>query len=147
MNACHHSWLCPGDTLQLIETLDDWLGPTLAIISCQHCQQPALLNLVAWRGDQLKERIFGARTLTQAASDTYLANINRDYCDLTRKTAETEALIQTTSKTAHLVLVSLPRMQVSAVSTGTVDTPFRDWQDVDTNEFEHWPLPANGLQN
>lgn len=138
MDDCNHSWMKKGSILSLVETLDDWLGPTLAIVRCEYCRQPALINLVAWQGAQLRTRIYGVRLLTPEVTDTYLANISRDYCDLTRKTSETEALIQTADKKANLLLTSVPELAVESITSGHHDAPFREWQAVKTEDFDHW---------
>jgi hypothetical protein len=35
-----------GKKLTLDTILDEWLGPTLAIVHCEKCSSPALLHLV-----------------------------------------------------------------------------------------------------
>jgi len=138
MDDCKHSWMYHGRKLALDTILDDWLGPTLALVHCEECGNPALLHLVSWRGNGLAERIYAIRLVDPRTRNTYLANINRDYCDLTRKASETEALISACSQNARLVLVSGPEMIVEAFSRDLFNPPVMDWQDVKTETYEGW---------
>ena len=138
MTDCEHSWAFPGRKLSLDTVLDDWLGPTLALIHCEDCGQPALLHLVTWRGSTLAERIYAIRLVDSLTRDTYLANINRDYCDLTRKTSETEALIGACSQDARLVLVAMPELMVAALSRDSFNPPVIPWQEANTETFDDW---------
>ena len=130
--------MCHGRKLALDIVLDDWLGPTLALIHCEDCGQPALLHLVTWRGSTLAERIYAIRLVDSLTRDTYLANINRDYCDLTRKTSETEALIGACNQDARLVLVTGPEMIVEAFSRDLFNPPVIGWQNVKTETYDDW---------
>ncbi len=138
MADCAHSWTCAGSRLELDTILDDWLGPTLALVSCADCKTPALLHLVAWRGTHLSQRIFAVRTVEPATRDTYLANINRDYCDLARKTSETEALINACCRNARLVLVAWPDPAVEATSSELFNPPVVPWQDIKAEMYDDW---------
>ena len=138
MADCEHSWMCHGEILALDTILDNWLGPTLALLHCAACGNPALLHLVSWRGNGLAERIYAIRLVDPMARNTYLTNINRDYCDLTRKASETEALISACSQSARLVLITGPEMIVEAFSRNLFNPPVMDWQDVKTETYESW---------
>jgi hypothetical protein len=138
MTNCEHNWACHGRKLTLDTVLDDWLGPTLALIHCEDCGQPALLHLVTWRGSTLAERIYGIRLVDSQTRNTYLANINRDYCDLTRKASETEALIGACSQDARLVLVTTTELIVEALSRDSFNPPVIPWQEVKTETYDDW---------
>ena len=138
MADCKHSWMYHSRKLALDTILDDWLGPTLALLHCDECDHPALLHLVSWRGKGLAERIYAIRLVDPRARNTYLANINRDYCDLTRKASETEALISACSQKARLVLITGPEMIVEAFSRDLFNPPVMEWQDVNTETYEGW---------
>lgn len=138
MSDCKHSWMCHGRIITLDTILDDWLGPTLALLHCDECDHPALLHLVSWRGNALTERIYAIRLVDSMTRNTYLTNINRDYCDLTRKASETEALISACSQKARLVLITGPEMIVEAFSRALFNPPVIDWQDVKTASYEDW---------
>lgn len=138
MTDCQHSWMQRGRKLALDTILDDWLGPTLALVKCEECAAPALLHLVSWRGNGLAERIYAIRLVAPKTRNTYLANINRDYCDLTRKTSETEAFIGACSQSARLVLVTSLDMIVEASSTALLNPPVMDWQEVKTETYDDW---------
>jgi len=138
MADCKHSWMCHGRILALDTILDDWLGPTLALLHCEECDHPALLHLVTWRGNGLAERIYAIRLVDRRTRNTYLTTINRDYCDLTRKASETEALISACSQNARLVLVTGPKMIVESFSRDLFNPSVMDWQDVKTETYEGW---------
>ncbi|MDA0273269.1 MAG: hypothetical protein O3C68_08455 [Proteobacteria bacterium] len=138
MTDCEHNWACQGRKLVLDTVLDDWLGPTQALIHCEDCGQPALLHLVTWRGSALAERIYAIRLVDAPIRDIYLANINRDYCDLTRKTSETEALIGACDQNARLVRVSMPELIVEALSRDSFNPPVIPWQEVRTETYNDW---------
>ena len=138
MNDCPHNWLTPGDRLAIIEILEDWLGPTLAIIRCSHCNSHALLHLVAWQGQGLNQRIYAARPIPTDVVTTYLENVARDYCDLDRKQQETDTLVQMSDNQAALLAVELPALDVRQVS-GTKHNPKpRDWQSITAEEYPRW---------
>jgi hypothetical protein len=86
----------------------------------------------------LLERIYAIRLVDPSTKNTYLANINRDYCDLSRKTSETEALIGASSQSARLVLVTSSKMIVEAFSRDLFNPPVMDWQDVQTEAYDDW---------
>ena len=130
--------MCLGKQITLDTILDGWLGPTLALVHCEKCNHPALLHLVTWRGRGLLERIYAIRLVDPSTKNTYLANINRDYCDLPRKTSETEALIGASSQSARLVLVTSSKMIVEAFSRDLFNPPVMDWQDVQTEAYDDW---------
>jgi hypothetical protein len=138
LKDCQHSWSVPGNRLKIVETLNDWLGPTLAILACEQCSLPALLYLVAWQGNQMSDRIYAASPLDEAVVQTYLKNISRDYCDLERKQAETEALINIAIGPASLLRTSLPGLIVNAVSTRPATATPRDWQSIREEDFDNW---------
>ena len=138
MADCKHSWMRKGKELTLDTILDEWLGPTLALVHCEKCSSPALLHLVTWRGPGLSERIYAIRHIDSSTKNTYLVNINRDYCDLSRKASETEALIGACSQGARLVLVTSPEMLVKGFSMGLFNPPVMSWQDVKTETYDEW---------
>lgn len=138
MADCKHSWMRKGKELTLDTILDEWLGPTLALVHCEKCSSPALLHLVTWRGPDLSARSYAIRHIDSSTKNTYLANINRDYCDLSRKASETEALIGACSQSARLVLVTSPEMLVEGFSMGLFNPPVMSWQDVKTETYDEW---------
>ena len=138
MADCKHSWMRKGKELTLDTILDEWLGPTLALVHCEKCSSPALLHLVTWRGPGLSERIYAIRHIDSSTKNTYLVNINRDYCDLSRRASETEALIGACSQGARLVLVTSPEMLVEEFSMGLFNPPIMSWQDVKTETYDEW---------
>ena len=138
MADCEHSWMCLGKKLVLDTILDDWLGPTLAFVHCTECRIPALLHLVSWSAPHLTKRIYAIRLVDQKIRDIYLDNINREYCDLSRKVSETEALIAASSQNARLVLVTSSAMIIEAYSKPLGSPAVKRWQDIETDTFDDW---------
>jgi hypothetical protein len=130
MTDCPHNWEHSGETIHLETVLDDWLGPTMGLISCLKCGQPALMYLVAWQGKQLSERIFAISELSADDVATYLVNVARDYCDLTRKQSETETLIQTHHQNACLIRTAVPDLQVISCGAYLKAPRILPWQDI-----------------
>lgn len=138
MTECPHDWQTPGERLSIIETMEDWLGPTLAIVRCVHCGNHALLHLVAWQGQGLKQRIYAVRPIAAEVTATYLENMARDYCDLNRKQHETDALFQLSDDDALLIEARLPELAVIQVSPTSHNPKARPWQDIGAEEFPGW---------
>ncbi len=121
--------------------MDDWLGPTLALVHCSECQQPAVIHLLAWTGDQLARRVFAIREVSKQVAETYLHNISRDYCDLTRKGSETEALIQASDEAVRIVIATAPNLQIEqsiSAEAVSLSPTVRPWQEIDSADFERW---------
>ena len=125
--------------------IEDWLGPTIALIRCDQCNAPALIHLLAWTGQQLASRIFGVREIQGDIVNTYLANISRDYCDLTRKQSETEALFQSAGVVDYLVLTKTPEMcivnsqKADPVKLNTKICPWQEIESQDNNRnYQEW---------
>ncbi len=136
MSACEHTWSTGSGTLPVTYTIDDWLGPTLFMTTCSHCGQPAVLRLIAWKDKNLTTRLFGVTEIEPAVARTYLENVNRDYCDLTRKSAETDTLM-TAGEESILVVVSVPAMIISAAYRAHQKPPLTPWQDIDPEAFDN----------
>ena len=139
-----HSWLKQAEPLTIETVIDDWLGPTLALIQCNTCHTKAVINLVGWRGARLCERIYAVRVLETAVAETYQRNISHDYCDLNRKQQETDALISASSLKADLVRLILPELLVLSVCTDELNPPFKPWQDIEPMAFERWEAHLRG---
>jgi hypothetical protein len=107
-----HDWLRSDVRLTIKISFEDWLGPISALVTCG-CGDFGILQLIAWRGRRLEERIFSLREVEKTIAETYLANISRDYCDLSRKQDETTALINTSNRTGLLLEVQLPDLMIT----------------------------------
>ena len=118
--------------------LNDWLGPTQALIRCDDCKDFALIHLIGWDGDRMQKRIFAVRDLPREATDTFKSNISRDYCDLTRKQSETQALIQCSARDASLIEISLPDHRINAISARKCNPKVQDWQALSEQDYRHW---------
>jgi len=104
-NDCHHDWLVSGEPLNPCFTIDFWQGLTSGLVKCEACQQYNLLHLQAWQGRNLRDRIYSCAPLLNSSAAVFLRNMNSDYCDLTRKQQEVDALIVSAGPVQHLVLV------------------------------------------
>lgn len=140
MANCDHSWCQAGAAITPDQVIDNWLGPTQALIHCEKCKQPAVLYLLAWTGDRLARRLFAVSEVTPEAAETYLHNVSRDYCDLTRKGSETEALLQT-MEIASVILAMSPDLvveQAYSVESSSLTPKIIPWQDIDVADYDRW---------
>ena len=145
MATCEHSWCHAGGTLVIDTVIEDWLGPTIALVRCDKCDQPALTHLLAWSGQQLTSRIFGVREIPGDIVNTYLANISRDYCDLTRKQSETESLFQAANVVHYIILTKTPGMLIvnsQSADKVKLNAKIYPWQEIDhqdyNDQYEKW---------
>ena len=135
-----HSWQKVGETMTTELTLEDWLGPTLALIECAYCEQTAVLFLLGWQGPQLKDRIYGVRNLPIDATQVYRHNISREYCDLTRKNAETDTLINLASEQTTLIQTNVSDLVVQQSSSVTMTPVIQHWQNIAPDDYALWFL-------
>ena len=135
-----HDWCSLGTVLTPLMVLDDWLGPTAAIIECKGCEQTAFCFLVAWHGRQLCERLYAIRELSKPVVETYLRNVSRDYCDLTRKQSETTALLNAAAPYTLLVLTRLPDMTVCRSTPSSDRHAFLAWQQIPEATDKDWQV-------
>lgn len=141
-----HTWQIPDANLKFMLVIEDWLGPTAGIINCDNCHLSALAYLLAWRGKQCEQRIFSVKLLPPAVIDTYLANIHRDYCDLSRKQSETQALFAATGTTGQLIEYNVNTARVTRVSMKLRQASPKSWQALTESDFERWsPLLEDSL--
>ncbi|MBL6692153.1 MAG: hypothetical protein ISP91_17370 [Pseudomonadales bacterium] len=136
MNTHQHSWALPGEHLEPVLILEDWLGPVTALLRCPVCDTHALIYLVAWQSPELKHRIFAVRVVPDEVTKTYLRNIRSDYCDLTRKQREFDALI-TAAEPASL-LISVRGNQIEATAPAKTNPTLQSWHEIETEDYAHW---------
>ena len=117
-----HAWNCVGETLPLVFVIDAHDGVTDAIAECS-CGQHALLNLLDWAGKHLQERVYTVSELATEPARVFLRNIRSDYCDLTRKAAEVEALGVAASAVSAVLGLSLPDLRVVATEKAHTRRP------------------------
>lgn len=128
--TCRHDWRRSGASLAFKVVLDHWLGPTAGLCRCSQCGDYAVAYLTRWSGKNLERRTFAIREVAADAADTWLHNVSREYCDLTRKSAETDALIASSSSEAWLVSVSMPDLEVLGAEGPTRAPAHRPWQEL-----------------
>lgn len=73
--------------------LDEQVGITDAVVRCRQCQQPYLLELIAWSGPQLTHRTYRTSLLDDDVVDDYVHNRSRGSCDVNRAGAEWSAVM------------------------------------------------------
>lgn len=120
MTDHRHTWCLPGNSLDIVFTIDDWQGPTDALVrctacdGCEGCETIALLRLLHWSGPRLTKRIFAVSPLPDSAVSVFLRNMRSDYCDLHRHQAEVDALIATAEATSDVIVVDVAELRVLA---------------------------------
>ena len=139
-----HTWQIIGSFSGFMLVIEDWLGPTAGLLNCDLCHAHALAHLLAWRGEHCEWRIFGVRALNPEVVDTYQNNINRDYCDLSRKQSETQALFATASPLGLLMEVNMNLGMVTRVSAEAHQLTPVNWQSITELDFAKWsPLMSD----
>ncbi len=139
MSQAHlHDWQSPGALLKPVAVLEDWLGPVHCLVSCTHCHQYALIYLLAWQGPQLANRTFAVRPVAAEHARTYLQNIDRDYCDLSRKSSEGDALAAAAGPANLAIETRLTPLTVVAVWSLLSPPKQQTWQEIAPGDNEHW---------
>ncbi len=94
---CTHCWHQASSEhpsgLRILYLLDNWQGPTAAIIECLHCALPGIIWMQAWSGKQKSLRVFSLAKLKKSTVNVFLDNQKRSFCDLSRPSMELEALL------------------------------------------------------
>lgn len=114
MTDCRHTWLRQGELLEPAFIIDDWQGPTDAVVRCRDCGHFMLLRLLHWRGRNLATRIFALADLDDQAVTVFLRNMKSAFCDLSRHGAEADMLIATASAITGGVILEAPQLHVLA---------------------------------
>ncbi|MBT3427199.1 MAG: hypothetical protein HOL98_14835 [Gammaproteobacteria bacterium] len=108
---CNHNWHGnAGDHpsgLRILYLIDDWQGPTAAIIKCLHCALPGIIWMQAWSGKLNSLRIFSLAKLRTSTVKVFLDNQNRAFCDLARPSMELEALVASAEPCCQLFALDL----------------------------------------
>lgn len=96
-SPCAHQWHGTGfehpSGLRILYLIDDWQGPTAAIIQCLQCALPGMIWMQAWSEKQNSLRVFSLSKLKTSAVKVFLENQERAFCDLSRPSMELEALL------------------------------------------------------
>ena len=102
---CAHTWSQTGSQLSFSYTIDYWQGATTGLVQCTDCRNMALIHLQAWSGTNLTRRVYSVALLNQRVAQTFLRNMRSDYCDLSRKASEVDALISVANPVETVLLV------------------------------------------
>ena len=138
MSGCIHDWQRQGAHCNVIFVIDDWQGPTDAIVQCGGCDACALLRMLFWQGRNLSTRIFAAAGLDSDSVAIFLRNMRSAYCDLSRHSAETGALIATAGPVDCGLVARVPDMEVLAPLTAADLGKFTlsSWRDQAPDEAD-----------
>ncbi|XOV88445.1 MAG: hypothetical protein ACFHX7_00860 [Pseudomonadota bacterium] len=133
MTNCVHDWGRPGCQLHLAVVADEWQGATTAIARCSGCGASSLLQLLAWQGKNLANRVYLLSPIPARVTDVFLRNIRSSYCDLSRHGHEFAALVAATERPAGLIATRLPDLLVLAMRAIPEGTryPVPDWRELD----------------
>ena len=128
-NGCEHSWLVPGARTPLAHCFEDWQGLICGLVQCQYCGSPAVLQLIAWRGKQLEDRLYSVGELPDDATEVSIRNMQSDYCDVTRQDREVEALMSL-RHIQYQAWFSVPDLICNAVNKVAPPINHPDWQNL-----------------
>lgn len=109
--------------------LDAYLGVADAVIRCNRCQRRYLINLIDWELPTLRERTFAVRGVDDKVFARFAHDVSRDYCDLTRKQAEADALIAASPLLDARIRLDVHDEVVRSVDARDPKTPTTPWRD------------------
>lgn len=129
---CRHDWQRADTKLDVQFVLDQWQGPTDAVVRCGVCGEVALLRLLHWSGRNLCTRIYALASIDSAAFAVFVRNMRSASCDLSRHGAEVQALMATAAPVSEGLIVLVPEMQVLAtLDLGEIGKiAIKSWRDI-----------------
>jgi ribosomal protein S18 acetylase RimI-like enzyme len=89
-------------------------GPIDAVVRCGRCGAHALLRMVDWAPPDFRLRVYALAALREEDSALYLRNLARGSCQVSRASAELDALVSAAGPTQQLVALDLRRERVVA---------------------------------
>ena len=89
-------------------------GPIDAIARCRSCGAHALLRLLDWAPARFSLRVYSLASLRAEDSALFLRNVERGSCQVSRASAELDALIAAAGPSTRLVALDLARERVAA---------------------------------
>ncbi len=127
-----HDWQTADTDLNLIYTMEYWLGVVDGILKCSHCQSYAAIRLLDWRDSNLETRVFSVAILPAETARVFLRNMASDYCDLARKGHEVEALKSALQTESQIVALQLPDLKILASVPAGAYLPLKypDWRNL-----------------
>ncbi len=102
----------PGSTIETVYILDDYLGMTDAIIRVGG--DAFLIESVDWDPVTTHPRVFRTGHLADDIVDDFMADVRRDYCDLTRKATQVASLGEQADWAEALVVIDVRTAEVLA---------------------------------
>ncbi len=132
MTQCAHDWTAHDGELHIVVVADDWQGATTAIARCSGCGLHVLLQLLAWQGKHLENRVYILSPIPSQVALVFMRDIQSNYCDLTRHGQEFDALIAATDPAVSLVATKVPGFRIAAVHEIPPGTIFRvvNWREL-----------------
>jgi hypothetical protein len=126
----HHDWDIKSTHLGLTYTLDEWQGVLNGMLHCQGCNSYSIIRLLDWAGKNLQTRVFSLADLPADSAKVFLRNMNSDYCDVTRKQDEANALYFCLGPVTHIVAIEVPGLKLldSIRNKNTTTICYPDWQ-------------------
>ena len=85
-----------------------------AIVKCEECGAHALMRMVDWAPPEFARRVYVLSALRKEDCALYLRNVERGSCQVSRASAELEALIAAAGPTQQLFAVDVRREKVLA---------------------------------
>jgi len=133
-----HEWLNQSARVNLVFTFNDWQGVVNGILQCRRCNDFCVIRLLDWSNKNLRTRIFSLASLPDESASVFLRNMNSEYCDLSRKQHETEALYHSLDPVTHIIAIGLPDLMILGVVPFATPMPIKypDWHTLA-------PDPAN----
>lgn len=107
------------------------------LVQCRDCGSPAILQLLAWRGARLKERVYSIAELPEDATEVFLRNMQSAYCDLTRQSHEVEALINL-GVIKQIGCFELPELLCRDIHTYTEPVRHPPWEEILDGDPTWW---------
>ena len=89
-------------------------GPIDAIARCRTCGSHALLRLLDWAPPSFALRVYSLAGLRAEDAALYLRNLERGSCQVSRASAELDALIAAAGPSTRLLALDVARERVAA---------------------------------
>lgn len=120
-----------GHPFSTVLVLDEVGGVADAIVRCQVCARPYLLELLDWSGPTRVQRRYRTSVVDETILKKYLHNLERGSCDVKRAPAERQSF-ESRAKLSRTI-VELDAQDLRAIGVETVspetDIPMSSWRE------------------
>lgn len=147
--CAHLAALAPGDAAP--ESAHAFLfqdGPIDAIVRCRSCGALALLRLLDWAPPAFSLRVYALAALRREDAALYLRDLARGSCQVSRASAELDALIAAAGRNERIFALDLARERVVAaapLARGVASEPGEFPARLPRSADAHW-FAALGLE-